>query len=246
VRNASLGATSFFLFFYTMVAGISVCGAAVQAAEYCAKDPRVAAVDLSAPVDQNFLNQMRIIGINTVIRYYDHPDETLPGKTLTRTERDFILGNGFKIAVVFQHHNDQMTSFTGLRGRTDAERALALAMANNQQPGSAIYFGVDGPWHRDYELTNIMDYFREVKARLAGASYRVGVYGSGLVCEMLLANALADLCWLAAPDTWPQYLDYYATRKWGLAQLPTTRCGGRSVDFNQVNGLSADYGQFGY
>jgi hypothetical protein len=245
VRSVSLGAKCLAQFCYVLVAGIGICGAVARAADYCAKDPGVAAVDLSAPVDQNFLNQMRVAGINTVIRYYDYANETLPGKTLTRTERDFILANGFKIAVVFQHHNDQMASFTRSRGQSDAERALALAQANAQQRGSAIYFGVDGPWHGDYELRNIMEYFREVKARLAGP-YRVGVYGSGLVCEMLLANGLADLCWLAAPDSWPQYLEYYATKKWGLAQLSTTRCAGRSVDFNLVNSIGADYGQFGF
>ena len=35
-------------------------------------------------------------------------------------------------------------------------------------------------------------------------------------------------------------------RRESLAQLPTTSCGGRSVDFNLVNGMGADYGQFGY
>jgi len=195
--------------------------------DYCVRDAQVAAVDLSAPVDQNFLNQMQTSGINTIIRYYDHTDETLPGKTLTRIERDFILANGFKIAVVFQHHNDRLTSFSWWRGRQDAGRSLELAQANSQQSGSAIYFG-------------------EVKAGLAKARYRVGVYGSGLICEMLSRYALADLCWLAAPSFWPQYYEYYQTRKWRLAQLPTTRCGGRSVDFNLVSGVAADFGQFGY
>jgi hypothetical protein len=185
-------------------------------------------------------------GINTIIRYYDHEDETLPGKTLRKAERDLILTNGFKLAVVFQHRNDQLTSFTWLRGRQDAQRSLVLAEENAQPKGSAIYFGVDGPWNTVYDLTNIAAYFTEVKARLAGTAYRVGVYGSGLVCETLLASGLADLCWLGAPKTWPWYRDYYQTKKWSLAQLPTTRCAGRNVDFNLVSSVGADYGQFGY
>jgi hypothetical protein len=247
VWTVSLDTKSMAQLFYVLLgASIDLCGAVAPATEYCVKDSRIAAVDLSAPVDQNFLNQMRASGINTIIRYYDHANETLPGKTLTRTERDLILANGFKIAVVFQHHNDQLTSFTELRGRRDAERALDLAQANSQQRGSAIYFGVDGPWYRDYELTNIVNYFSEARARLAGASYRIGVYGSGLACDMLSRNGLADLCWLAAPSSWPQYYEYYQTQKWRLAQLPTTRCSERSVDFNLVNGVAGDYGQFGY
>jgi hypothetical protein len=217
----------------------------VRAIEYCVQDPRVAAVDLAAPVGQSFLQRMNDIGVKTIIRYFDHEDETLPRKTLRRYERDLILSNGLKLAVVFQHHNDRISSFTAARGRQDAERSLFLAYQNGQPRGSAIYFGVDGNWQSGYQLDNIVNYFREVNAVLRGAGYRVGVYGSGLVCGILQTNELADLCWLGAPTSWPQYYDYYTTRKWRLLQLPTAQCGGRSVDFNLVNGANTDYGQFG-
>jgi hypothetical protein len=246
VRTAEAFTVRSVKFFCAFVAALGICESAMHAADYCANDARIAAVDLAAPVDQAFLDQMRASGINTIIRYYDHLDETLPGKTLRRAERDLIMTNGFRIAVVFQHNNDHLTSFNWLRGRQDAERSLELAEENSQQKGSAIYFGVDGPWRTDYELADIVAYFREVKAKLAGTAYRVGVYGSGLVCETLLTNALADLCWLGAPKTWPSYHDYYQTKKWSLAQLATTHCGGRSVDFNLVSSVGADYGQFGY
>ena len=228
-----------------LLAGATTLSSATDARNYCATESRVGAVDLSTPVDQTFLDTMRGIGVRTIIRYYDHEDETLPGKTLRKNERDAILMNGFRTAVVFQHHNDQLASFTVSRGRLDAERSLALAIENSQPRGSAIYFGVDGAWNRAYELANIMAYFREVNARLAGSGYRVGVYGSGLVCNALLANGLAELCWLAAPTSWPDFSAWYQTKRWRLVQLPTTQCGGRSVDFNLANGPEAEYGQFG-
>ncbi len=227
-----------------LFASLVVWMSTARAGDYCADDPRIEAVDLSAPVDQNFLNTMRGIGIKTVIRYYDHEDETLPGKTLRRDEQNLILTNGFRTAVVFQHHNNRFASFTALRGRQDAERSLALAQENLQPLGSAIYFGVDGPWQAAYELANVATYFQEVKAKLVGFGYRIGVYGSGLVCNMLLSTGLAELCWLGAPTAWPDYHAYYQTRRWGLAQLRTSRCGGRSVDFNLANDKVADYGQF--
>ena len=228
--------------FVSILLAILIVGAsAADAKDFCARDPRIEAVDLSAPVSQSFLDNMRAIGIKTVIRYYDHEDETLPGKTLRRHERDLILMNGFKTAVVFQHHNDQFASFTVWRGSQDAERSIALAKENSQPKGSTIYFGVDGPWK---ELTNIVTYFKEVYTRLARTGYRIGVYGSGLVCNMLLSTGLAELCWLGAPTAWPDYHAYYQTRRWGLAQLRTSRCGGRSVDFNLANDKVADYGQF--
>ena len=227
-----------------LFASLAVWSFGTHAGYYCANDARIEAVDLSAPVDQGFLNTMREIGIKTIIRYYDHEDETLPGKTLRRDERNLILTNGFNTAVVFQHHNNQLASFTALRGRQDAERSLALAGENSQPRGSAIYFGVDGPWQAAYELANVAAYFQELRASLAGFGYRIGVYGSGLVCNMLLSTGLAELCWLGAPTSWPDYHGYYQTRKWGLAQLRTSQCGGRSVDFDMANDRVADYGQF--
>ena len=229
-----------------LFASLTIWANAALAAYYCANDPRIEAVDLSEPVDQGFLDTMRGIGIKTIIRYYDHEDETLPGKTLRKEERNLILENSFKIAVVFQHHNNQFASFTAERGRQDAGRSLALARENLQPQGSAIYFGVDGPWQTAYELASVADYFRELKARLAGFGYRIGVYGSGLVCNVLLSTGLAELCWLGAPTSWPDYHAYYQSRKWGLAQLRTSQCGGRSVDFNLTNDRLTDYGQFAH
>jgi len=227
-----------------LFASLTIWANAALAAYYCANDPRIEAVDLSEPVDQGFLDTMRGIGIKTIIRYYDHEDETLPGKTLRKEERNLIVENRFKIAVVFQHYNNQFGSFTVERGRQDAGRSLTLARENSQPQGSAIYFGVDGPWQTAYELANVAAYFRELKTRLAGFGYRIGVYGSGLVCNMLLSTGLAELCWLGAPTSWPDYHTYYQTREWGLAQLRTSQCGGRSVDFNLANDRLTDYGQF--
>lgn len=232
-------------FFLVVVAAFAVWVSTAYATDLCVRDPEVQAVDSSAPVTESFLDQMKAIGVKTIIRYYDHEDETLPGKTLRRGERDAIVMSGLKLGVVFQHRNNKFTSFTALRGRQDAERSLVLAAENAQPRGSAIYFGVDGAWSAPNELANILTYFQEVNARLAGSGYRVGVYGSGLVCSTLLANRLAELCWLAAPTTWPDFSPWYQTKRWKLVQLPTTWCGGRSVDFNLANGLEAEYGQFG-
>jgi len=228
-----------------LIAAFAVWASTAHATDLCVRDPEVQAVDSSAPVTESFLDQMKAIGVKTIIRYYDHEGETLPGKTLRRAERDTIVMSGLGIGVVFQHRNNKFASFTAFRGRQDAERSLILAAENSQPRGSAIYFGVDGAWSAPNELVNIMTYFQEVNTRLAGSGYRVGVYGSGLVCNTLLANRLAELCWLAAPTNWPDFSAWYQTRRWKLVQLPTTWCGGRSVDFNLTNGREAEYGQFG-
>jgi hypothetical protein len=211
---------------------------------YCAANSGATAVDLSDRVDLKFLEEMRRVGVKTIIRYYDHENETIARKTLRRKERDLIIANGFNIAVVFQHNNDKFASFTSARGRQDAERSLLLAAENSQPKGSAIYFGVDGGWKQAGELANIKEYFKAVRARLEGTGYRIGVYGSGLICRNLINGGLAELCWLASAKWWPQYNDYYNTGKWKLLQMLPVECGGRNVDFNLSNTADPDYGQF--
>lgn len=217
-----------------------------NATDYCAPNNDAAAVDLSDRVDQAFINKMKNIGVQTIIRYYDHEDETMPGKTLRRKERDLIISNGFQIAVVFQHNNDKFASFTPTRGQQDARRSIVLAAENLQPKGSAIYFGVDGGWKKPEELASIKGYFTAVNRALKGKGYRVGVYGSGLVCKELLHEGLAELCWLANSKSWPGYDEYHNTLNWRLLQLSPANigCGGREVDFNITNGRDVDYGQF--
>ena len=122
---------------------------------------------------------------------------------MRRAERNLIIKDGFKIAVVFQHNNNKFSSFTPERGKTDAERSLFLAKENLQPKGSAIYFGVDGPWSSPAQLKNIKAYFKAVNAALDGSGYRVGVYGGGVVCRELMNAKLAELCWLANANSWP-------------------------------------------
>ena len=61
------------------------------AEDYCITNSGAAAVDLSNRVNQEFLDKMKNVGVQTIIRYYDHEDETILGKTLKRQERDLII-----------------------------------------------------------------------------------------------------------------------------------------------------------
>src|ERR1700757_1504535 len=117
---------------WMFIASFAIWAPTALATDFCMTDPRVEAVDSSAPVTQSFLDQIKAIGIKTIIRYYDHEDETLPGKTLRRGERDAILMNGLMMGVVFQHRNNKFASFTVQRGRQDAERSIMLAGENAQ------------------------------------------------------------------------------------------------------------------
>ena len=219
-------------------------GISAAAAPACTGVNLAQALDTSGQVTKTFLKNIRHSGVTTVARYYDHPDETLPGKTLTEAERQKIAARHLKLLVVFQHHNDQIASFTPERGRADGLRSLELAQANHQPKGSAIYFGVDGPWHEAAEVSAILSYFQAVNDALAGAGYRIGVYGSGLICQKATGAGLASLCWLSNAKSWPGYQTAIAAKTWAIRQDTPVHCAGRDLDFDHLNPDLPDVGQF--
>jgi hypothetical protein len=213
--------------------------------KFCRPDNGAIAADTSAPVNAGFLAKMRETGVTTIIRYYDQPDETLPGKTLRRAERDLILSEGFSIAVVFQHWNKIFSSFTARQGAADGARALQLAQENLQPQGGLIWFGVDGGWGLPHHLQSIEAYLAAAGAVLKPAGYRVGVYGSGRVCRAMLDKGVAERCWLANAKGWPDYRAHHDSGDWVIKQSLPERCGDREVDFNFARAPGVDFGAFG-
>jgi hypothetical protein len=94
-------------------------------------------------------------------------------------------------------------------------------------------------------------YFTELnRVMKADGRYRVGAYGSGLVCKHLLDKKLADFCWLAMSTGWPQSREFQSSGRWSLVQQHTTFCKGWKFndremvrfDFNRVK--TGDVGQW--
>ena len=210
----------------------------------CPQHGKFQAVDLAVPVDQGFITKMHELGIGTVIRYYDHKNETASGKQLTRKERDLISANGLNLMVVFQHQSSKIETFTPARGRQDAKRSVQLARSMAQPKGSAIYFGVDNNWGGKEEIKSIRSYFLAARTAVRNAGYKIGASASGAVCDSLLDAGLVDFCWLANTNTWPGYREFNKSDRWALKQFPKRTCEGREASFSNANRRVPDYGQF--
>jgi hypothetical protein len=100
-------------------------------------------------------------------------------------------------------------------------------------------------------LPFVEHYFREVnRVMKADGRYRVGAYGSGLVCKHLTSKGLINFCWLAMSTGWPGSRELQASGKWSMIQQQTTFCkswrfnGQETVrfDFNRIK--SGDVGQW--
>jgi hypothetical protein len=75
--------------------------------------------------------------------------------------------------------------------------------------------------------------------------YRVGAYGSGLVCGNLTVRGLISLTWLAMSRGFAGTKAALDAGEFHLAQLPpaSTLCG-IGVDFNDANPARPDFGSF--
>lgn len=97
----------------------------------------------------------------------------------------------------------------------------------------------------------IVRYFEHVNAVVRPEGYKIGGYGSGAVCELLLGKKLVDYCWLAQSIGWPGYEHFYRSKRWTMVQQKTTVCpkwnfaNGDHVwlDFNRVNSAKGAWGK---
>ncbi len=189
-----------------------------------------------------YLPEIRDAALDFVCRYYR--DCTSPWPSLSATEARLLSGTGLKLVAVWEAASHDASCFSRVSGANDGASAYHRATATGQPFGTAIYFVVN------YDATPadvsgpISQYFRGVAAGLAaaggsGANYRIGVYGSGLVCKSLIAAGLARYGWLAMPNWWRGYggfLDACDIRQDKALNLPFDHASDRAA---------GDYGEFG-
>jgi kumamolisin len=174
-------------------------------------------------------------GYVAVGRYYSSNAH----KRLGAAEAAAISGAGLKIFTVFEDGAAPALNYNS--GAHDAQIALRQALAVKQPAGSAIYFALDSELgNRD--IAGVRDYFRGIKDTIAG-HYKLGIYGDGLVCKVLLGDGTCDCAWLSASRGFPGSRTFYRGNQWALAQDPNINQGfhGLSIDLNEVNG---DFGGF--
>ena len=151
-----------------------------------------------------------------VVRY--HASHTLqPHKRLTPREAAQLARAGLDIVTVYQDRGNQPGDFSLARGEQDGHAAFTFASQVGQPPGSAVYFAVDADMSMAQVNDAVLPYFQGVRAGLAAMAggtggstgFRVGVYGSGRVCQRVKENhALAELSWLAQSTGWADSKTY--------------------------------------
>src|SRR5437763_14186827 len=143
-------------------------------------------------------------GLDFVARYYRTPGSRWPA--LSANEARALSALGLNVVAVFESHSHHRDYFSYARGYWDAMQAAQQAKSVGQPPGSAIYFAVDFD-ARGADIVPVDQYFRGISSGLAAANggrsdYKVGVYGSGAVCDTLKRARLAAYAWLSYSPAW--------------------------------------------
>jgi hypothetical protein len=178
--------------------------------------PAGPAQGIDLPTDaSDVLNELKDGRLAFVARYYRDPGSRWP--TLSAGEAQRLSSLGLKIVAVWEWHSRHAEDFTYEAGYSDAASAYGQAKILGQPAGTAIYFAVD---YDALILDPVHEYFRGVTAGLAGASggnpdYKIGVYGSGLVCDAIKRAGLAQYTWLTSSTAWAGSLEYEG---WNIRQ----------------------------
>jgi len=204
------------------------------------------AVQLSEGIDlptdaRDISNELKGSHLDFVARYYRDPASHWP--TLSAEEARTVSAAGMKLVALWESHSHKPAYFSYAAGYADALAAYRQARAIGQPAGSAIYFAVDynaPPWD---VMGPIDQYFRGIAAGSAAAggqapAYRVGVYGSGAVCDYLKQARLVRYAWLSNSSAWAGY-DKFAD--WNIRQHDAFPFLSFSQDANEARG---EYGAF--
>jgi Domain of unknown function (DUF1906) len=164
---------------------------------------------IDLPTDaSDVLDELKGSPVAFVARYYRDPASRWP--PLSASEAQLLSSMGLKIVAVWEPLDPVPEYFSYYAGYNDAIAAYGQAQAVGQPPGSAIYFAVD---FNAQEIEPVEQYFRGIAAAFAAASggrvaYKIGVYGSGDVCDAIKQAGLAQYSWLSNSISWTGSLDY--------------------------------------
>ena len=197
---------------------------------------------IDLPIDaRDVSNELKESRLDFVARYYRDPASRWP--TLSAAEARMVSSAGMSLVAVWESHSHKRDYFSYASGYYDALAAHRQAKAIGQPAGSGIYFAVDFNAQEPDVRGPVDQYFRGVHAGLAAAAgqdreYRVGVYGSGAVCDYLKRSRLAEYAWLSNSTAWSGYDSF---TDWNIKQSGRSPLLSFDQDSNEARG---EYGSF--
>lgn len=168
-------------------------------------------IDTAADVRPH-LSDLSAAGIAWIGRYIT--PSTRPGKTLMPSEAQAIHAAGLGIAPIWESNPTYPEYFTESQGQLDGSSAVRAMRTFGMPDRVVLWITVDV----DIVSARVETYLTAVLNEIAPTPYRLGVYGSGAVCEHFVAEGIAAFGWLAESTKWSRYDEYKSSSKWTIYQ----------------------------
>jgi len=177
-----------------------------------------------------------------VLRYLDPLGPT--SKVVKVAEARALAAAGIRLGLISEGWGDfAHGGISASAGERDAANALAYAPFVGAPANAGIIFAVDTDAGLAQINKLVLPYFSSIAGTLKGSALRVGVYGSGNVCDLVIASGLASFAVIAGAMGWQGSRAYLAARppELVLVQHMPSRLANLDVDTNEVLG---DFGDF--
>ena len=189
------------------------------------------------------LPALKAAGVKTIIRYLS-PINPHGEKCIKPAEAQAIAAAGLRLALVCEGWGDfAHGAISAGAGERDGEWSAKYAASVGAPADACIYFAVDTDANSAQIRKLVLPYFTAITAAFqeTEARYRRGVYGSGSVCDAVLAGNDADLSWLSCSMGWSDSRTYLAENRWVLRQHTPETLAGIDCDGNDANGEFGDF-----
>ena len=181
--------------------------------------------------------------IGTVIRYLSAINPT-GSKVVQPAEAKALATAGIKLGLVNEGWGDfAHGGISAGAGERDGAFCAKYAPTVGAPKGACIFAAVDVDATLAQINKLVVPYFTAFRNSLAAAGFRVGVYGSGDVCDFITTSGLADLAWLSCSMGWGGSKAYLAAKPppLVLVQSTPTILANMSCDPDEALG---DFGDF--
>ncbi len=156
------------------------------------------ACDTVYEITANRAKVLKNNGYSLVGRYLTNVNGGTLNKRIHEGELETIFNAGLKVFPIYQENGREINNFNFYHGLEDANKAINAAKEYGFPKNTTIFFAVDMDLYEDQIHSNIVPYFRAIKATFDGDScYKVGVYGSRKLCSILYENKLIEHIFLA-------------------------------------------------
>ena len=181
--------------------------------------------------------------IGTVIRYLSAINPT-GSKVVQPAEAKALATAGIKLGLVNEGWGDfAHGGISAGAGERDGAYCAAAAPKVGAPKGACIFAAVDVDATLAQINKLVAPYFAAFRTPLIAAGFRVGVYGSGDVCDFIAASGLAELAWLSCSMGWGGSRAYLAAKPPPLVLVQSTPTTLANMDCDPNDALG-EFGDF--